>query len=645
MCGLAGFVDRAGALAGRETVVLEAMAASLAHRGPDEQRCQFDPVCRIGLAFRRLRVIDPSPAGSQPMASQDDRWLVVFNGEIANAPALRRELEQAGRVFRGHADTEVLVEAVAAWGVPAALHRLAGMFAAGLLDRRDRKLHLIRDRVGVKPLSWTLIPGTKIFAFASEPRALLQIPGFRRQVDTTAMASYAAHDCVTGAASVWQHVKHLLPGQRLELDLTSGAFATTIWWDAMEEAIRCTDSAARERPTEAARLDAIDRALRSSVSDNLASDVPVGVMLSGGIDSAAVLCLATQTGGAAPEAFVACFDEPELDESRLAAATAKALGARLHRIHVGTDACLNLAPRMSEINDEPFADASQVPTRALSQAMRNHVVVALSGDGGDEVFAGYHRHVFAHGPWRRWRSAPRPIRQLVAGMTRSAPADAWDALRRLLDPVLPRRVRGLPVGRRAHRWAAVIAADSEQAAYDALTLRHATARSSWWRREAAGRLPDFLTRMQLADLTGYLPDDLLTKVDRAGMSVGLEVRVPLLDHRVIEQAWRLESHMKVRDGQGKWILRRLLQGKVPEQVLGAPKRGFAVPLGRWLAGPLRSWALEEVTQARRSSWPSVERSELDDLEIRLAEGRLSDPEWTWNRLMLLQWCRHWRPSA
>lgn len=645
MCGLAGFVDRAGALAGRETVVLEAMAESLAHRGPDEQRCQFDPVSRTGLAFRRLRVIDPSPAGSQPMVSRDERWLIVFNGEIANAPTLRQELERTGCVFRGHADTEVLVEAVAAWGVPDALQRLAGMFAVALLDRRDRKLHLIRDRLGVKPLSWTLVPGTEILAFASEPRALLRIPGFRRQVDATAMASYAAFDCVTGSASIWRDVNHVLPGQRLELDLNSGACKTSAWWNALEHAIRCSDRTSGARATEVAELDAVDRALRSSVRENLSSDVPVGVMLSGGIDSATVLCMAAEAGGAAPEAFVACFDDPELDESTLAEATAKAVGARLHRIHVGTDACLTLAPRMSEIHDEPFADASQVPTRAVSQAMRNHVVVALSGDGGDEVFAGYHRHVFAHEAWPRWRSAPRPIRQLVAGVMRAARAENWDVLRRLLDPMLPRRVRGLPVGRRAHRWAAAVAADSEHAAYDALTRRPAFTRSSWWRPEASGRLPDFLSRMQLADLTGYLPDDLLTKVDRASMSVGLEVRVPLLDHRVIEQAWRLESHMKVRDGRGKWILRRLLQGKVPDQVLGAPKRGFAVPLGRWLAGPLRSWALEEITQARRSSWPWVERTELDDLQARLVAGRISDPEWIWNRIMLLQWCRCWRPSA
>lgn len=647
MCGLAGFVDRSGMLAGHEQATLEAMAASLAHRGPDDSQIQFEASIRTGLAFRRLSVIDPSPAGRQPMASRDGRWLIMFNGEITNAAALRADLRRGGVELRGHADTEVLLETVATLGLEATLDRLAGMFAIALLDMSMRRLHLVRDRIGIKPMHWTWIgaEGHGLFAFGSEPRALLELPNCPRAVDPLAMLRYASHDCITGETSAWRGVHRLPPGHRLELDLHTGRCVTQRWWDALAMACRARASAPRTEPSLPETLDRLKALLQTVVSENLVSDVPLGIMLSGGIDSGTVLHMARTSADVVPEAFVARFGERAFDEGGHAAATARSAGVRLREIHVAPEACADLVPRLAEIHDEPFADASQVPTRVISQAMRSHVVVALSGDGGDEVFGGYHRHVHAATGWAHARRTPRPLRLALAAAARSLGADSLDALRGLMDPLLPARLRGLPIGRRMHRWAGMLLAEHERDAYGTLTGRDGGLASPWWRTDAESALPDFLSRMQLSDLTGYLPDDLLTKVDRASMSVGLEVRVPLLDHRIVEFAWSLPVDMRVRQGRGKWILRRLMQGLLPESVLQAPKRGFAVPLAQWLQGPLRAWALQEIAEARRAHWPWVASACLEGMERELQSRRIVDAEWTWNRLMLMQWSRHWRPTT
>jgi asparagine synthase (glutamine-hydrolysing) len=651
MCGLAGFVDRSGMLAGREQAALEAMAASLAHRGPDDSQVRFEGSVRTGLAFRRLSVIDPSPAGRQPMTSRDGRWMVMLNGEITNAAALRSDLRRCGIVLRGHADTEALLETVASKGLESTLDRLAGMFSVALLDLGQRRLHLVRDRIGIKPMHWTWIgpEGHGLFAFASEPRALLTLPNYPRAVDPAAMIRYASHDCITGEASVWRGVHRLPPGHRLQLDLDTGRCAVQCWWDALMIAAHAPANAAMNHSDAGSEvpqtLDRLKSLLQTVVSENLVSDVPLGIMLSGGIDSGTVLHMAKACGATAPEAFVARFNEPEFDEGAHAAATARSAAVPLREIHVGPQACADLVPRLAEIHDEPFADASQVPTRVISQAMRSHVVVALSGDGGDEVFGGYHRHVHAAAGWARARRVPRPLRLAMAAAARSLGTGSLDMLRGLADPLLPARLRGLPIGRRIHRWAGMLMAAHERDAYGTLTGRDGGPASPWWRRDSESALPDFLSRMQLADLTGYLPDDLLTKVDRASMSVGLEVRVPLLDHRIVEFAWSLPVGMRVREGRGKWILRRLMQGQLPESVLQAPKRGFAVPLARWLHGPLREWAMLETLEGRRARWPWIEQSCLDGMERELQSRRVTDAEWTWNRLMLLQWSRHWRPAA
>lgn len=598
MCGIAGIWDVQGRSRHDELAeTIAAMTATLRHRGPDDRGCWLDPEAGIALGHTRLAIVDLSPAGAQPMLSACGRFVLTYNGEIYNAGELRAELEALGHRFRGHSDTEVLVQGMAAWGAEACLRRLIGMFALGLWDRERRTLLLARDRVGKKPLYWGRGGGALLFG--SELKALRACRSWTPETDRDALAAYLRCRYVPAPQSIYRGIEKLRPGHAVEID-SAGSVRHRCYWDALavvnEGAVDVADEDAVER---------LDELLRDAVARRMIADVPLGGFLSGGIDSSLMAALMQAQSAAPVRTFSIGFREAGFDEAPYARAVAEHLGTDHTELYVEPGQALALIPHLPEIFDEPFADASQIPTSLLAALTRAHVTVAVSGDGGDELFAGYRRYGEAEAAWRRLARAPAPLRR-IAGF-------GLGGLNALLDHTAPGRavVRSglLPTTERMEYWAAALAARDGDAFY--------AQRGTQWRRPEAllraGRersfdqtnapadRADLLTRMQLADLLGYLPDDIMTKVDRATMAVALEARAPLLDHRVVELALRLPRRLKVRDGATKWILRRVLARYVPDRLVDRPKAGFSVPLGVWLRGPLRDWVEGLLDEGRLES--------------------------------------------
>lgn len=638
MCGIAGFIDLKGqASGGALESDARAMAASMVHRGPDSDGIWRDDEAGVAFAFRRLAIIDVTEAGSQPMVSAGGRFVIVYNGEAYNFPVLRRELEATGIIFRGDSDTEVLLEGFALWGVPATVKRMVGMFAFALWDRAERRLWLGRDRLGIKPLYYGLVDG--LFLFGSELKALRAKSGWRPVLDRDALASYARFNYVPAPRTIYRGIRKLEAGTLLSFR-AGGEPEITRYWDLAEIAARPKrDISDEEAIAEAEAL------LREAVSMRMVADVPLGALLSGGVDSASVVALMQQASDRPVKTFTIGFDESGFDESAHASAVAKHLGTDHTEVMLSPDRARDLVPRLADWYDEPFADSSALPTRLVSQVAQRHVTVALSGDGGDEVFLGYNRYRSAASAWRRSRALPGPLRKLAAGAMQSVPTGAWDAMAGLL----PASRRPGLAGDKMHKLAGLLRADDADAAYrglvshwtdpDALVTGGREQPSAVW--DAAAAIPDFTERMAFLDSMTYLPDDILHKVDRASMSVSLEARVPLLDHRLVEFAWSLPPHMRLRDGQGKWLLRQVLYRHVPRDIIDRPKAGFAVPVGAWLRGPLRDWAedLLDERRLREEGWfdAAMVRSAWD---AHLA-GRGNHWQAIWGICMAQDWAARW----
>ena len=646
MCGIAGFVDApsGGGDDATLTRTARAMADRLWHRGPDAGGAWADAAAGVALGHRRLSIIDLSEAGAQPMTSRDGRLVVSYNGEVYNAPDLRAELEAAGVRFRGHSDTEVLVEACARWGVRETLARLVGMFAFALWDTRDRTLTLARDQIGIKPLYWARFG--PLFLFGSELKALRAHPGFTAALDRDAIAAFLRYKYVPAPYTVYRGVNKLLPGTMLTLRPGTEPVVEAFW--SLEDAYR----RAKREPftgTAAEATDALEDLLKDAVGRQMASDVPLGAFLSGGIDSSTVAALMNAASGNRVRTFSIGFAEHGYNEAEHAAGVARHLGTDHTELYVTPEEARDVIPKLPEVYDEPFADSSQIPTWCVSALTRRHVTVALSGDGGDELFGGYPRYFRAERYRRTVYRLPAPLRRAGARAVRAVPPGVWDAA----FAAAPRRYRGA-AGERLHGLAPVLAGSAD----DLFRRTH----SHWpdpaalvaGARELDGPLgdpsiraliPDFFERMQYLDTLTYLPDDILTKVDRASMAVSLEVRVPLLDHRVVEFAWRLPKSMRVRGGVGKWLLRRVLYRHVPPALIDRPKKGFSVPIDVWLRGPLRDWAdsllseralresaLFEPAPVRRAWQQHLDRRR--DLHYPL-----------WDVLMVQAWLAHTDPPA
>ena len=628
MCGIAGFVDeRHGGAAHRLEELAEAMAETLRHRGPDDGGVWTDAETGVALANRRLAVRDLSAAGHQPMASEDGRLVLTYNGEIYDAEDLRASLEAAGRRFRGGSDTEVLLQACAEWGVEKAIRRCNGMFAFALWDRVERRLTLARDRMGIKPLYWAW--ADDLFLFASELKALVGHPGWTPEIDRDALAAFARLSYVPSPLCIWKGAYKLEPGTLLTFE-AGQAPTVTRYWNMMDVAAQGRDITDMNEAVEG-----LNSLLRRAVRRRLVADVPIGLFLSGGMDSATVAALMQAQGAAPVKTFTVGFAETDFDESADAARVAKHLGTEHQEIRLSPAETLDHVADVARCYDEPFADSSQIPSVLVSRLARQSVTVALSGDGGDEVFGGYNRYAWAEHYWPRLSRIPRPIRRAWAGAVTAVPPVLWDRLAAVLG------VR--QAGEKAHKAAALLALDDEAEAYRLLTGPgiDATGLVLGGREPPPPPLPaldDPVERLQVLDTVGYLPDDILTKVDRASMSVGLEVRVPLLDHEVVAFAWRLARPLKVSGGGAKRVL-----GAVGEKHLGAslfagrPKSGFAVPIHAWLRGPLREWAGDLLSEQALRDQGTFDAALVGRWWREHHSGRRLRHHALWNVLMFQAW--------
>ncbi|HEX8771315.1 MAG TPA: asparagine synthase (glutamine-hydrolyzing), partial [Acidimicrobiales bacterium] len=612
------------------------MGATLAHRGPDDAGIFTSPAHGVALAHRRLSIVDLSPAGAQPMATPDGRHTIVYNGELYNRPELAAELESAGVRFRGHSDTEVVLHALATWG-PAGLDRMNGMFALASWDGFHRVMTLARDPLGEKPLYYGWQKGS--FFFASELKGLHDHPDFCADLDLGAVASFFHYGYIPAPASVYRGVSKLLPGSWLQVGSEPGPRSVPHRFWSPERAV---EQAIDERSV--VDLEELDRLLDDAVARRMVADVPVGAFLSGGIDSATVVSRMQASSHDAVKTFTVGFDVAGFDESETAKTVASLLGTDHTELRVSSADVRAAIPVMPEVYDEPFGDSSQLPTYLVSQLAHRSVKVALSGDGGDELFAGYPHYRAWPRLWSRSRAVPRPVRRVVARALDFSPS-AFD---HLATPL-----RHLPFGadffqdRLAERMAKVstlLSAATIQEAYVALAAqwppRAGLVASAPYETPRSPGLPGRATpteSLMLADTVSYLPDDILVKVDRASMAVGLEVRVPLLDVRVVEAAWRLPLDAKLSGGRGKLALRTLLARRLPEALFERPKAGFVVPIAEWLRGPLREWASELLSPSRLAVEGYLDVRAVQRCWSKHKAGLGNWDQQLWNVLMFESW--------
>jgi len=611
MCGISGFLNPAredSEPSLRATVT--AMAAAIAHRGPDAADCWAD--AEVGLAFghRRLSIIDLSAAGAQPMSSADGRYVLSYNGEVYNFPALYAELEAQGHTFRGYSDTEVVLAAIVEWGLKAALERCVGMFALSLWDRQMRTLSLVRDRLGIKPLYYGWSGG--VFMFGSELSALKAHPQFRAEIDRDTLALYMMRNCVPAPQTIFVGIRKLTPGSILTLPARARAGTEPeidTFWSLGKVAAR--GAAVPFGGSEAEAADRAEALIREAVQDRMVADRPLGVFLSGGIDSSTVAALMQDVSDVPVKTFSIGFNEAGYNEAEDAKAVAAHLGTDHTELYVDAAKALDVVPELPRIFDEPFADSSQVPTYLVSEMARRDVVVCLSGDGGDEMFGGYNRYMWVDGIARNAGAVPGPLRKVAAAAMTSLSPHTWDSVFETLGPVLPGKLRQRNPGDKLHKMAGILNASGASEIYQGLVghwragdgiVPGAVPPPTIVERPADWPdLPGFTEHMMHLDGVTYLPDDILTKVDRASMAVGLEARVPLLDHRVVEFAWSLPLALKTGGNVAKRTLRNVLYRHVPRELVERPKMGFALPIHEWLRGPLRDWAEDLLDEKRLQS--------------------------------------------
>lgn len=634
MCGLTGFWQL-GLQGDRLALLGRAMADCIVYRGPDDHGVWTDYEAGLVLAHRRLSILDLSATGHQPMSCTRGRWVIAYNGEVYNHLDLRHALEATGvaPTWRGHSDTETLLACIEAWGVEETLTRSVGMFAIALWDRERRELWLARDRMGEKPLYYGWQGDT--FLFGSELKALRAHPDFEASVDRGALALLLRHNYVPEPYSIWQGIRKLPPGTWLKLGEDNRDARPTTYWSLGEVAERgCMNPFLG---SDAHALDALEAVLGNAIQGQMVADVPLGALLSGGIDSTLITALMQARSSRPVRTFTIGFEEKEYDEAVHARAVAAHLGTEHTELRLSPQDALDLIPRLPEIYDEPFADSSQLPTHLVMKLARQHVTVALSGDAGDELFGGYNRYSFLPKVWSAFGRVPAALRTAGLGLAACMPGTIGHItgashVGNKIDKV--RRVFDGPARSIDDLYVTLVGEWEDPAGMvigGAMPANLLDDRARW------PSLASPVARMMALDAMTYLPGDILTKVDRAAMAVSLETRAPFLDHNVVEFAWTLPMHMKLRNGKGKWLLRQLLDRHVPRSLIERPKQGFGIPLDDWLRGPLREWAetLLSVDRLRREGY-------FDPVPIRRTwerhvRGEVSSGYRLWSVLMFQAW--------
>lgn len=641
MCGLAGFLFD-GQAESFETQ-LKGMADAISHRGPDASGYWHDASKGIGLAHRRLSILDLSDAGSQPMISPDGRFIVVFNGEIYNHNDIRRTLQVsslAALEWRGHSDTETLLTGFSLLGVEKTISLATGMFAFALWDRQTSTLTLGRDRLGEKPLYYGWQGET--FLFGSELKALQAHEAFAAEIDRGALSLFLRHAYIPAPYSIFAGICKLQPGTLLTVSLAQREPVISTYWSGalvVEQGVAHPFKGSSEQA-----VDELEKLLLDAVGQQMVADVPLGAFLSGGVDSSTIVALMQRQSSRPVKTFTIGFHEQGYDEAQYAKSVAKHLRTDHTELYVSAEQAFNVVSRLPQLYDEPFADSSQIPTFLVSQLARQHVTVSLSGDAGDELFCGYNRYQLTDKLWRKLSLVPQPLRKLAAKAITSVSPNAWDKLRRVAGSLM----HDVPqLGDKLHKGASVLASGSVDELYLGLV--------SQWQDPASvvimgaepptllrGNVPELsgltdVDRMMALDLMTYLPDDILTKVDRAAMGVSLETRVPFLDHRVVEWAWRLPQTMKLRDGQTKWILKQVLYKHVPRDLMERPKMGFGIPVGVWLRGPLRDWAEALLDHSRLETEGYLQPAPIRQKWLEHLSGKRNWQYQLWNILMFQSW--------
>lgn len=648
MCGITGFIWPPKAFQPNPEQVVQNMMTAIDHRGPDSQGQWVDAEAGVALGHLRLAIVDLSPAGHQPMISASGRYQLVYNGEIYNHRKLRAELEAAGKApnWQGSSDTEVMLAGFETWGFEETLARCEGMFAIALWDRKTRVLKLARDRLGEKPLyyGWQGTGRDAVFVFGSELKSLRAHPGFKATLRRDALVAMLRHGHVPEDLSIYEGISKLRPGEIAELSAEAPDVMRHRYWDG--GAVAAAPRGPAPSPQEA--IEQLETLLLDAVGQQMMSDVPLGAFLSGGIDSSTIVALMQHLSERPVHTFSIGFHEARYNEAEFAKAIAGHLGTHHTELYVGDTDLRDVIPRLPAMYDEPFADSSQIPTFLVAELARQHVTVALSGDGGDELFGGYDRYQQGASFLKMLRKIPQPMRAFGAGALRGLPAGL---LNKVMEPIRATPQGKEPNGQRLHRLADYARSRNTEELHRKMV--------SFWRfpdaaviggQSPASILADHLPprgdlgdseRMMQLDMLAYMPDDILCKVDRATMAVALESRAPLLDHRVAEFAWGLPLDLKIRDGKSKWVLREVLFRHVPRALIERPKMGFEVPIGLWLRGGLREWAEALLTPERLAREGHLDPALIRQIWDQHQAGSHNWGAQLWNVLMFQAWAEHY----